>query len=215
MKIAVLYRRVSTQRQADEGVSLQAQAEKARAWCEAMGYTVVGEFEDAGISAKRADNRPALQDALDLTTRDGAALVVFSLSRLARSTKDALNIAERLDKAGADLISLSEDLNTATAAGRMIYGLLAILSQFERELIGERVKAALACKRDKGFRAGGSTPFGFDEGKGGRLLENTTEQETISLICSLRAEGMTLRAIASELDLRGITSKRGKRAVSQ
>jgi DNA invertase Pin-like site-specific DNA recombinase len=106
--------------------------------------------------------------------------------------------------------SLSEDLNTATAAGRMIYGLLAILSQFERELIGERVKAALACKRDKGFRAGGSTPFGFDEGKGGRLLENTTEQETISLICSLRAEGMTLRAIASELDLRGITSKRGK-----
>ena len=209
-KSAVLYFRVSTSRQADEGVSLDAQAARARAWCAGMGYEISGEFKDAGISAKRADNRPGLQDALDLTTSTGAVLVVYSLSRLARSTKDALHIAERLDKAGAGLASLSEDLNTESAAGRMIFRLLASLGEFERELIGERVKAALSHKRAGGYLAGGSTPYGFDVDRKGRLVENQEEQEVISFICSLRDDGLTLRAIASELDRQGVKSKTGK-----
>jgi DNA invertase Pin-like site-specific DNA recombinase len=76
-------------------------------------------------------------------------LVFYSLSRLARSTKDAIAISERLSRAGADLVSLSEKIDTTSAAGKMIFRLLAVLAEFERDLISERTKAALSVKREK------------------------------------------------------------------
>ena len=106
---AVGYIRVSTTRQAVDGVSLEAQRAKIEAWCTVNDFELSDVFVDAGISGKRADNRTGLQDALQAACKArGAALVVYSLSRLARSTKDAIAIAERLEKAGADLVSLSE-----------------------------------------------------------------------------------------------------------
>ena len=105
---AIGYVRVSTSSQAIDGVSLDAQRERIASWCESNGYRLVETFADKGISGKRADNRPGLQRALKaVCAKRGAALVVYSLSRLARSTKDAISIGERLDKAGADLVSLS------------------------------------------------------------------------------------------------------------
>jgi len=97
------YVRVSTSGQAQDGVSLSVQEAKIRAWSELNGAEDVVIFTDAGLSGKRADNRPALQDALK-TVGKGDALVVYSLSRLARSTKDTISIAETLDKRGADLV---------------------------------------------------------------------------------------------------------------
>ena len=114
------YVRVSTSGQAQDGVSLSAQEAKIRAWSELNGADDVVIFTDAGLSGKRADNRPALQDALR-TVGKGDALVVYSLSRLARSTKDTISIAETLDKRGADLLSLSEKIDTTTAAGKMVF----------------------------------------------------------------------------------------------
>ena len=118
-KAAVGYVRVSTERQASEGVSLEAQRARIEAWATANGLTLAVEdvHVDAGLSGGRADNRPALQAALAEACKRRAPLVVYSLSRVARSTKDALAIAERLDKAGADLVSLSESIDTTTAAG--------------------------------------------------------------------------------------------------
>ena len=81
------YARVSTEGQAVDGVSLDAQRAKIEAWCTAHGYDLVTTFEDAGISGGRADNRPGLQDAMDAACGEGAALVTYSLSRLARSTQ--------------------------------------------------------------------------------------------------------------------------------
>ena len=135
---AIGYVRVSTAGQAADGVSMDAQKGRIRAWCDANGYALTDTFTDAGISGKRADNRPGLRRALDAACKCRAALVVYSLSRLARSTRDAIEIAERLDKAGADLVSLTERIDTTTAAGKMVFRMLAVLAEFERDLVSEQ-----------------------------------------------------------------------------
>ena len=114
---AIGYIRVSTAGQATDGVSIGAQTARIRAWCDANGYQLADVFTDAGISGKRADNRPGLRRALDAADKRRAALVVYSLSRLARSTRDAIGSAEELDRAGADLVSLTERIDTGSARG--------------------------------------------------------------------------------------------------
>ena len=205
---AVGYARVSTGKQAEEGVSLEAQKARIAAWCEANGYTLIGFYEDA-VTGKRADTRRGFQAALDHATEAGAAFVVYSLSRFARSVRDTLDLAERLDKAGADLVSLRETIDTTSAAGRMMFRMLAVLNEFERDLTAERTSAALAYKRDKG-EVYGEVPFGFRR-EGDRLVENPDEQEAVRLIGKLRADGMSYRGIAAELEARGVrTAKGGK-----
>ncbi|MCH8851463.1 MAG: recombinase family protein [Planctomycetes bacterium] len=86
------------------------------AWAQANDYELLELFVDAGLSGSRADNRPGLQRAVNTACKRKAALVVYSLSRLARSTRDALMLAERLNKAGADLVSLTESIDTTSAA---------------------------------------------------------------------------------------------------
>ena len=115
-KTAIGYIRVSTEGQVTEGVSLDAQRAKIEAWCLANDVQLGGVFVDAGISGKRADNRPELQAALNAVCKCGGVLVVYSLSRLARSTKDTISIAERLSKSNADLVSLSEKIDSTSAA---------------------------------------------------------------------------------------------------
>ena len=110
------YTRVSSPGQAQDGVSLDAQQAKIKAWSLAHGYELTTVHVDAGLSGGRADNRPALQAALSEACREKAVLVVYSLSRLARSTTDAIAISERLAKSGADLVSLSERIDTTSAS---------------------------------------------------------------------------------------------------
>lgn len=211
MKSAVIYTRVSTDRQAAEGVSLDAQRQRAEAWAAAMGYTITGTYCDAGISGKRMDTRPGLLAALDHACRDHAAVIVYSLSRLARSTRDALTISERLERSGADLVSLSEQIDTTTAAGKMVFRMLAVLSEFERDLVSERTRTALTYKRSTGHKTGGTVPFGYTADADGRLIAHAGEQRAIREIRSLKAKGYTLRAIADELTRQGITTKTGGR----
>ena len=216
------YVRVSTVLQADEGVSLDAQRERIEGWAGSAGLPLdpAKVFVDAGISGKRADNRPALQAALDAACSGPSVLVVYSLSRLARSVRDTLAIAERLDRAGADLVSLSENLNTTSASGKMLFRLLAVLAEFERDLISERTKGALAHKRDQG-EAVGHAPYGSKldpadprRSKGGRavaLVPCPEELEALAVMCELAAQGRPLKAIAAELDRRGFRPRRGQR----
>ena len=202
---AVAYTRVSTFAQAEDGVSLDAQAAKIRAWAELNGYEFGGLFSDAGLSGAKA-NRPGLAAALDAVGK-GDALVVYSLSRLARNTSHTLEIASELDKRGADLVSLSEKIDTTTAAGKMVFRMLAVLSEFERDQLAERTKLAMSHMKAQGQRVG-SIPYGkrlADDGV--TLTDDDTEQETISLVRSLRHNGYTLTAIASELKARGFQPK--------
>lgn len=209
MAVAMGYIRVSTVGQAEDGVSLEAQRERIAAWCLANDVEPGEVFVDAGLSGKRADNRPALQRALEAACRTRGVLVVYSLSRLARSVKDTILIAERLDKAGADLVSLSERIDTTSAAGKMLFRLLAVLAEFERDLVAERTKITLAHKRRRNERVG-TVPYGRDLASDGvALVENTSERDTLGLIAQWRSAGMSLRKIAAELTRRAIPTKNG------
>jgi len=208
--LAIGYVRVSTDKQAEEGISLEAQQARIEAWCIANGYELLNVFVDAGISGKRADNRPALQDALTAACANGAALICYSLSRLSRSTKDTITLADRLAKSNADLVSLSERIDTTTAAGRMVFRMLAVLSEFERDLVSERTCAAMQYKKSKCERVG-KIPFGYDlAGDGIALTPNSREQEALAIIQELRSNGLSLRRIAAELTRRGVKTKGGK-----
>ncbi len=208
VKIAVGYVRVSTERQASEGVSLEAQEARIRAWAAAQGLELAAVHVDAGLSGGRADNRPGLQAALSDVCRRRAPLVVYSLSRVARSTRDALAIAERLEKAGADLVSLSEAIDTTSAAGKMVFRMLAVLAEFERDLVSERTTSALAFKRRQGLRISGKIPYGYRL-EGSQLVAVEEEQAAIRLMIRMRADGLSLRAIAGELERRQIRRQNG------
>ena len=208
METAIGYVRVSTAGQAMDGVSLPAQQARIQRWCAANDYELVEMFTDAGVSGKRADNRPGLNRALNAACKRRAALVVYSLSRLARSTRDAIDIAERLDKAGADLVSLSERIDTSSASGKMVFRMLAVLAEFERDLVSERTMAALAHKSRNGERVGG-VPFGWQLADDGvALLPDDSEQSVITDIKTMRADGRSLRRIAAELTRRGVRTKK-------
>ena len=203
------YIRVSTEDQAREGVSLEAQEAKIRAWADLNGYTDLEIFTDAGISGSSMDKREGLQAALKGVGKDDA-LVVYSLSRLARSTKDTLEIADMLMERNADLVSLSEKIDTTTAAGKMVFRMLAVLNEFERDQIAERTKTAMAHKKAKGERVG-SIPYGYylaDDGKG--LIPNPDEQAVISYIRECDKSGMGYNAIARALTEKGKKTRTGK-----
>jgi DNA invertase Pin-like site-specific DNA recombinase len=207
---AIGYIRVSTEGQAVDGVSLDAQRAKLAAWCELNEYTLAAVHVDAGLSGKRADNRPGLQAALaDVARERGAALVVYSLSRLARSVRDTLEITDRLARSGADLVSLTEKIDTTTAAGKMVFRMLATFAEFERDLTAERTRAAMAHKRTRG-ECIGEIPFGYHR-DGDRLVPDPEAQRAVTLILDLRARGWSYRRIAAELVSQGVpTAKGGK-----
>lgn len=205
------YCRVSSIGQAMEGVSMDAQHAKIAAWCLANDADLVDVLTDAGMSGGRADNRPGLQDVLSAVCKArGGVLVVYSLSRMARSTKDTISIAERLDKAGANLVSLSEKIDTTSAAGKMLFRLLAVLNEFERDLASERTKLAAAYKRSKG-EAWAHAPYGQAKDDAGQLVVDDDEQRVIAEVLGLREQGTSIRAIVEIMNTRGTTTRKGGR----
>jgi site-specific DNA recombinase len=205
MNKAIGYIRVSTEQQADEGVSLAAQRAKIEAWCMANNYELADIYIDSGISGKSMEKRQGLKDAL-AAVKKGGVLIVYSLSRLARSTKDTLAISEQLDKAGADLVSLSERIDTTGAAGKMMFRMLAVLAEFERDVIAERTTSAMRHKKAVG-EVYSPIPYGF-QAVDGKLQKIESEAQVVAEIIAMRNEGKTLRAIASDLNQRGIEAKR-------
>lgn len=204
---AIGYIRVSTAGQVEDGVSMDAQEAKVRAWADLNGAEEVRIFKDEGISGSRADNRPALQAALEAVGK-GDALIVYSLSRLSRSTKDTLILSETLLKKEADLVSLSEKIDTTSAAGKMIFRLLAVLSEFERDQVSDRTRFALAHKRANGEKTGGDVPFGYRV-RAGKLYPHKEERKAVALILNLAGKGSSLRAICRALEEAGHAKKRG------
>lgn len=205
---AVFYLRVSTEQQATEGVSLEAQLAKLNAWAALHDATVVATFSDAGISGMD-ESRPGLAAAMKAATEHQAALVVYSLSRLSRSTSHCIKLADQLNKAGANLVSLSEQLDTCSASGRMVFKMLAVLAEFERDQLAERTRNAMQHKRAKGERVG-TIPFGYNLAANGVTLEPNAEQlEAVDLIRQLRQSGLSLQAIANELTARQIPTAKG------
>lgn len=208
---AVGYFRVSTQRQVEEGFSLNVQDEKFSQWAELNDAEIICTHRDEGISGhKPVKNRPGLKAALDLVCEVKGALVVYSLSRLARNTQETLEIADRLNKAGAHLVSITENIDTTSACGKMIFRLLAVLAEFERDQISERTQAIHDWLRTQGRKASRTAPYGYGvSGDGTSLIANHDEQAIIRLMRTIRDNGTSYAKIAQAFNQRGIPTKTG------
>lgn len=208
MTRCVLYVRVSTTQQVEQGHSLEAQADRLRQYAAFKDMTVVDLVTDSGLSGGRVD-RPGYVRVLDLVrTKQVDAVCVVSLSRFARNTRATLDAIELFNRNGVALHSLSEQLDTTTPVGRFFCTTLAALATLEREQVGERTKAVLQYKRSQGERVG-NLPFGYHLCDGGRLEPDEHEQEVIGLVRQLRDQGMTYAAIADELQRRQVTNRNG------
>jgi len=206
---AIGYVRVSTEKQADFGVSLEAQSEKVRAMAVVQGAELAEVIIDAGESAKSL-NRPGMARLLSLVDAGAVDIVIIAkLDRLTRSVKDLAELLERFTRRGVSLVSVAESLDTGTAAGRLVLNIMTAVSQWEREAIGERTRDAMNHKQANGERVG-TVPFGYRTAADGLHLEaNPAEQGVLSRIRELRAAGHTTRQIADELNRQGFTTRRG------
>lgn len=212
MTRAVAYLRVSTEDQADTGVSLAAQRAKVEAYAALYDLEIVAIEVDAGVSAKTLD-RPALGRALGmLRSGEADALVVVKLDRLTRSVADlGALLNDYFGANGAGLLSVSEQLDCRTAAGRMVMNMLATVAQWERETIGERTAVAMQHKKARGELVG-SVPYGYLLAADGVSLDrDEDEQATIARARELaEAGGLSLRKIAAQLEAEGRVSRTGR-----
>jgi site-specific DNA recombinase len=203
------YVRVSTDKQADRGVSLEAQAEKIRAMGVVHNAELIDIIVDGGESAKSL-NRPGMARLLALV--DGGevrAVIIAKLDRLTRSVKDLCTLLERFERRGVALVSVAESLDTGSAAGRLVLNIMTAVSQWEREAIGERTRDAMNHKRTNGERVG-NIQFGYRLCVDGKHVEpDPTEQAVLDEIRQLRESGATLRGIAADLNHRGHRTRRG------
>lgn len=192
MKV-VGYVRVSTEEQATHGVSLAAQEQKLRQYCELFGHELVEVVIDAGQSAKTT-NRPGLQQCLSMLKGNQAeGLLVLKLDRLTRSVRDLGELLETYFQKSA-LLCIQEQCDTSSAAGRLSLNLMISVSQWEREVIGERTSAALQYKKSQGVKLG---------------APSFSDEATIARLKELRAQGLPLRAIAARLSEEGFQTLKG------
>lgn len=206
------YVRVSTDEQAREGVSLDAQDTRIKAYCEAKGWHLISVVRDEGRSAKDL-RRPALQGLLaDLPRRQRRwdALVVVKLDRLTRSVKDLATLMDAFRRARVGFTAIQEAVDTTSASGELFLNIIGALSQWERKAIGERTQAALAHLRAKGRRVSRWAPYGYRLVSGGRLVLNPKERAALAEVARLRVRRLSLRAISKKLAARGILARNGR-----
>ena len=174
-----LYARVST---SDKGQDPEMQLRELREHCARRGWEVVGEYVDVGVSGSK-DSRPALNKLVaDAHRRKLDAILVWKLDRFGRSLQHLVNALAEFESLGIAFISLKESLDLTTPAGRLMFGIISAMAEFERDLIRERVRAGIANRRAKGFRVG-RKPIILDA----------------SRLATLRSEGLTIREIANQL----------------
>lgn len=190
------YVRVSTEEQAASGAGLSAQRAAITAEVQRRGWVLVEIIEDAGWSAKNLD-RPGLQRALPMLegrSRQAEVLVVSKLDRLSRSVHQASGLLDRSQRKGWSLVMLDIGVDTSTPPGEVMAHLLMAFAQYERRLIGQRTKDALAIKRANGVRLG---------------RRRELPDRVLSWIVSQHAGGATLAAIARSLNDHGEATAHG------
>lgn len=208
------YCRVSTDEQASNGVSLNAQEEKIRAYCKAKDWDLIEVIRDEGISAKNL-KRPGLQSILERVPKRNSkrgfdGLIVVKLDRLTRSVGDLAFLNKLFEAHKVAFISIQEAVDTSTASGKLFHNIIACLSEWERGVISERTRDALRHKRNRGERAG-EVPYGYMLANDGRTLEPIAkEQETLTKIRTLReSEQLSYSRIANQLNSQGVFTKKG------
>jgi site-specific DNA recombinase len=207
--LAIGYVRVSSDRQAEHGVSLEAQSARINAMATVQGAELIEVVVDGGESAKDMD-RPGLQRILALVeARKVEAVIVAKLDRLTRSVKDLCELLELFEHKKVALISVAESLDTGSAAGRLVITIMGAVSQWEREAIGERTRDVLRHKRNCGERVG-NIPYGFRLAADQKHVEpDPHEQTVLTEIRVLRSRYRSLRQVAVALNEKGWVTRRG------
>jgi site-specific DNA recombinase len=201
----IVYLRVSTTKQVDEGISLDAQKQKCLSYCAAFGHEVVETIIDAGASAKSLE-REGFQKALRmLGAKEADALLSVKMDRMTRSVKDLCELMERSSREGWNLMSINEHLDTSTAVGRMVMNIMAAVSQCEREMTGERTSACMQLKKERGEFTGGRVPYGYVLSPNRvSIIPDPCEQDVIAEMRRMKGLGMTTRNIAAALTERRV-----------
>ena len=209
---AIIYSRYSPRPNAQDCQSAAKQIAKCKEYCQLKDYEIIGVFQDDGISGAKMTNRPELQKALSLACKNKAIIVVFSLSRLARCVKDAIIISEQLSGCGADLISLSEMIDTSSAMGRAFFAMSAVFGELERAVTAERTSTAMKLYQKNGKKMSRSCPYGMmdDPDKPGYMIENPLELAIIARIQCLRSERLNYSQISRLLGKEGHKQRNGK-----
>lgn len=192
--LALAYVRVSTDDQAENGASLDAQAAALVEAAERKGYRVEV-IREEGRSGKSLSGRPALAEALDRLRRgDAQALYAQRLDRLSRSVADFAHLLDLAKRQGWTVAVLDADVDTSTPSGEFLVNVLASAAQYERRIIGARTRDALAQRRREGVRLG---------------RPSTLSASVVARIVREREAGQSLRAIAEALNSEGVPTAHG------
>lgn len=216
-KRAVGYIRVSTRQQAVEGESLDAQRNKIRLWCE-LNDCVLGEvYADEGISGSTTQKRTGFQQAV-AAARDGVTLVVYSISRAARSTEDLLQTVNTIKQQGGNFASVIESVDVSNSLGKFFLTILGAVAELESSTIRERCQLGRQAKRDQG-KVADTLRYGFMADDNDNVIPHPAEQANITTAEGMKADGHTLQAIADYLNAHGRFTRKGtnwtRQAVNQ
>lgn len=201
-----IYIRVSTQEQANEGYSIDAQRDRLSAYCRSRGWAIYNMYIDGGFSGSNTD-RPALQQLLrDIKSKKVNCVLVYKLDRLSRSQKDTLYIIEDIFLANnIDFVSLNENFDTSSPFGRAMIGILSVFAQLEREQIKERSMMGRIERAKNGlWHGGGYDPFGYNY-IDGQLVVNEFEASIVKEVFHLFIDKIPIHRIHKT-----ISSKYGK-----
>lgn len=200
------YVRVSTDKQ---GLSLDAQTEKLEAYARLYDLELVQTIVDDGLSAKSLQ-RPGLQRALAmLKTGKAEGLLIAKLDRLTRSVKDLATLLDDYFVKKFTLLSVSDQIDTRTAAGELVLNILVAVGQWERKAIGERTKAVMQHMRSQGQYTGGKPRWGFRL-EGDSYIPVAEEQAILEAARASRAKGLSLRQVSAELAKAGHLTRSGR-----
>jgi site-specific DNA recombinase len=201
-----IYTRVSTEDQAKEGFSLQAQRERLEAYCLARDWQVAAHYVDDGHSGRNI-RRPAYQKMI--AERDQwDALLVIKMDRIHRNARNFMEMMDNLGEWGKNFVSATESLDTSTAMGRFVMDIIQRIAQLESEQIGERVYMGMSQKAKAGPGIlGFHPPLGYDI-TDGQLIPNDGEAAVVREIFERCENGRTLEEIASDLNEEGHRTKR-------
>jgi site-specific DNA recombinase len=207
---------IYTRKSSDEGLeqafnSLDAQREACAAFIMSQkheGWTVLPAlYDDGGFSGGTMD-RPALKRLIaDIEAGQIDVVVVYKVDRLTRALSDFAKLVEVFDHRGVSFVSITQQFNTTTSMGRLTLNVLLSFAQFEREVIGERVRDKIAASKKKGMWMGGMPPLGYDV-KDRKLVVNDEESRTVVDIYRRYLALKSVRALKEELAVAGIRSKR-------
>lgn len=206
-----IYLRVSTEEQAKEGFSINAQKEKLTSYANINDWDIYDFYIDDGISGKNITDRPSINRLIeDVKSGNVNNVLIYKLDRLTRSVKDLINLIELFEENNCSFNSVTEKLDTSNAVGRMFIKIIGIFAEFERENLAERVSFGYEQKAREGNYTNCNGVNGYDYIVGSdELVVNDIEKDIVNRIYDLYLEGNSMIKIAKQFNYENVPTKRG------